>query len=60
MKPTSKTIYRTTAEIRARLLELEERERHVRRDSDLLLHRQRPDRVTMRSCAEPSERKTLH
>jgi hypothetical protein len=64
MKPVSKQIYRTTAEIRARLTELEERAQRLRRGLDLPPYRQRPAQLQIRARAEPllkpSGPKTLH
>jgi len=64
MKPIAKPVYRTTAEIRARLTELEERAQRLRRGSDWPRDRPRPARLQMRASAEPSfessGRKTLH
>jgi hypothetical protein len=59
MKPVSKFIYRTTAEIRARLVVLEEREQRLRRGAELPRHRPKPARLTLRS-SELSGRQTRH
>jgi len=54
MKPVSKLIYRTTAEIRERLSVLEYRAQRLRRGLELPRPRRRPSRVTMRAS------QTLH
>jgi hypothetical protein len=63
MTQIPKPVYRTAAEIRARLMELEKQEQRLRRSSDRPRYH-RPAQLQMRSLAEPffkpSDLKTLH